>query len=108
MSLAPSPVPLFLGPMEFAIVILVFLVLVFGAKAPEIAGRVGESVSRVETPKRKVEAEIEELKGAPEAVREDMGIDEDVEEIREGVDDVKEGLDPEGLGDEGRSADDNV
>ena len=84
----------FLGPMELALIGLVFLVLVFGAKAPDIAGRVGESVSKIETPKRKLESEIEDLKGTPDQVREDMGIDEDLEEIQEGVEEVQQGIDP--------------
>lgn len=91
-----SPLPrvfFFLGPMELAVLGLILLVLVFGSKAPDIAGRVGESVSKAEAPKRKVEAEIEDLKGAPEEVRKDMGIDEDLAEIEEGVEEVQEGLD---------------
>lgn len=103
---------LFLGPMELAILGIIILVLVFGSRAPEIAGRMGESVSKVEEPKRKIESEIEELKGTPDAVREDMGIDEDLEEIQEGVEDVQRGLDPDGSAEDTTpstgSADDNV
>lgn len=95
----PETIPrvvLFLGPMELAIVGIILLVLVFGSKAPDIAGKMGESVSKVEEPKRKIESEIEDLKGTPDELREDMGIDEDLEEIQEGVEDVQEGLDPDG------------
>lgn len=100
-------VVLFLGPMELALVGLVVLVLVFGSRAPEIAGKVGESVSKAQEPKRKVEREIEELKGTPEELKEDMGLDEDLEELQEGVEDVQEGLDPDGTSGPDR-ADDNV
>lgn len=87
--------PAFLGPAEMTILVLVLLVLIFGAKAPELAGRAGESVSKVTTRKRKVEEEIEDLKGTPDAVREDLGIDDDLEEIEESVEEVERGLDPD-------------
>lgn len=90
---------LFLGPMELAVLGIILLVLVFGSKAPALAGRMGESVSKVETPKRKLESEIDDLKGTPDEIRKDMGIDEDVGEIKSGVEEVQEGLDPDGAED---------
>lgn len=89
-----EPVLLFLGPMELAIVGLIILVIVGGSRAPELAGKVGESIHKVEEPKRKLEAEIADLKGTPDSLRDEMGIDDDVDELKSGIEDVQEGLDP--------------
>lgn len=89
-----EPVLLFLGPMELAIVGLIILVIVGGSRAPELAGRVGESIHKVEEPKRKLEEEIADLKGTPDEIREEMGLDEDVDELKSGIEDVQEGLNP--------------
>ncbi len=86
--------PLFLGPMELAVIGLILLVLIFGSKAPDIAGRVGEGVSKVEEPKQKLEAEIEDLKGTSEEVREEMGIDEELDDLEDEVADGQERMDP--------------
>ena len=85
-------VPLFLGPAEMAILGIVLLVLIFGSKAPDMASRVGESVGKASREKQKVQDEIEDLKGTPEAVKEDLGIDEDIKEIEEGVEEIEEGI----------------
>lgn len=94
MALSPIP-PLFLGPAEMLIVGLVLLVLLFGSKAPDMASRVGESIGTVSSKKEKIDQEIEELKGTPDHIKEDLGVDEDLEEIEEGIEDVEESLDPE-------------
>ena len=95
-GLADLPVwPLFLGPAELLILGIVLLVLVFGSRAPEFAGSVGESLGSLRTKKRKLDEEIDDLKGTPDEIREDLGVDDDLQEIQEGIEDVERSIDPD-------------
>ncbi len=85
----------FVGPVEMMILFVVVLVLVFGAKAPDMAAKAGSSVGKVARSKQHVEQEIEDIKGTPEELRKDMGIDEDLDEIQESVEDLERSADPD-------------
>ena len=87
--------PLFIGPMEMALIVLILLVIVFGSRAPDMAAKAGESFGKVDQSKAKVQAEIDDIKGTPDRVKEDLGVDEDLKEIQEGVESVETTMDPE-------------
>lgn len=95
-TIEASPIVIsFVGPLEMMVLFVVLLVLVFGAKAPDMAAKAGSSMGKVARSKQQVEREIEDIKGTPEELRKDMGIDEDLEEIQEGVEDLERSADPD-------------
>lgn len=83
---------LFIGPVEILLLGLVLIVLLFGARAPEVAKRVGEAFGEFQKSKSQVEQEVsevtndfDEVREEVDQVRDDIGIEDDLQEIQEDV-----------------------
>lgn len=89
------PAPLFIGGVELLLIGAVFLVLIFGSKATDIARDAGSKAGKVRQTRKAAEQEINEVTGEIEESVEP--IKEEAEAVEEDVKSVEEDLDP-GMG----------
>lgn len=81
-----SPAPLgFVGPFELLVLGLVLLVIAFGSRAQQIARNAGKAIENVNATRQEVNKEIDD-------VRNEIDIDDDIEEFKSEVSDIRDGV----------------